>query len=104
MAEGTDRKKGADEYLAAAMEKVRGKLLDTTRRNRLLNYRESGRDIAIIDEMPDQVHKHLVVNANSFTLDPFEVEEEDGSRSDGLGQEPSRVLPVSVSGSDAVEN
>ena len=50
---------GADKYLTAALEKIRGKLLDKTRRNRLLNYKESGRDIAIIDEMPDQVHEHL---------------------------------------------
>ena len=69
MTDGRTTDEQADEYLIAALERVRGKLLDKTRRNRLVNYKESGRDIAIIDEMPDQVHEHLVLEGRSFTLD-----------------------------------
>ena len=59
MADDTRTDAAADEYLESALESIRSRLLDRTRRNRLLNYKESGRDIAIIDERPNQVFEHL---------------------------------------------
>ncbi|MGH2396085.1 MAG: DUF4011 domain-containing protein [bacterium] len=55
-----------DNFLRDVLEKTRTRLLDTTRRNRLLNYKESARDIAIVDEMPSQVHEHLVKDGGVF--------------------------------------
>ena len=51
-----------NDYLISVLEKSRKKLLDTSRRNRLLNFKETARDVAIVDEMPDNVFKHLVVD------------------------------------------
>ncbi len=56
--------------LKAILESIRTRLLDQSRRNRLLNYKESARDISIIDEMPDQVFQHLVTESNHFIFDP----------------------------------
>lgn len=80
------------EYLLKVLELSRQKLLDLTRRNRLLNYRETVRDIAIIDEMADLVFEDLVFNAKSFYLDDYK---EDDTPEDGLfGEtEPDRTLP-----------
>lgn len=79
-------------YLLKVLEQTRQKLLDTTRRNRLLNYRESGRDIAIIDEMADLVFEDLVLNGKSFYFDFFD---EDPVEEDDLfgNEEPERALP-----------
>ena len=64
-------------YLLKVLEQTRQKLLDTTRRNRLLNYRESARDIAIIDEMADLVFEDLVLNGKSFYFDYLEEDEDE---------------------------
>ena len=61
-----DETEGDNNYLLKVLEKTRQKLLDHTRRNRLLNYKETGRDIAIIDEMSDLVFDSLVLNSKSF--------------------------------------
>jgi hypothetical protein len=61
---GTRSSEVDSEYFARALEQVRTKLLDQTRRTRLLNFKESGRDVPIVDEMPNQVHAHLVVVSN----------------------------------------
>jgi len=71
------------DYFDKALEAIRAKLLDTTRRNRLLNYRESVRDVAVIDEMPDQIHDHLVVNGKPFFFDPTEEEPDGGGEPEG---------------------
>lgn len=81
-------------YLLTSLEQVRTRLLDRTRRNRLVNYKESARDIAIIDEMPDQVYEHLVQNSRPFAFDPYEGEEVD-NESDAE-EEISRTLPSSA--------
>jgi len=83
-------------YLLRTLEKTRQKLLDQTRRNRLLNHKETARDIAIIDEMADLVFEGLVLNSNSFYFDHLEkdakVPEEPDPFSDS---EPDRTLPRS---------
>ncbi len=48
------------EIILEGLVKARTRLLDKTRRNRLLNFKESVRDIAIIDEMPNLVFSHLI--------------------------------------------
>ena len=57
-----------DGYLLSTLEKIRQKLLDHTRRNRLLNYKETARDIAVIDEMADFVFEDLVLNDVRFNF------------------------------------
>ena len=78
------------EYFDRALEQIRTKLLDKTRRNRLLNFKESARDIAVIDEMPNQVHEHLVLKGASFSFLPLPDPDEG---EDGTENEPSRKLP-----------
>ncbi len=83
-------------YLLSVLEKTRQKLLDHTRRNRLLNYKETGRDIAIIDEMANLLYEDLVVNSNRFYFDCFD-EDDQGAEEDDLftNNEPTRILPRS---------
>ncbi|MFZ6007551.1 MAG: DUF4011 domain-containing protein [Nitrospirota bacterium] len=51
-----------------ALLKVRQKLLDLSKRNRLLNFKETARSIRIIDELPDQVYKTLVTDTKAMSL------------------------------------
>lgn len=92
---------GEQDYLRAVLEKTRSRLLDQTRRNRLLNYKESARDVAFMDEMPDQVYEHLVLNNEEFYFDYFEEKSKEKKlQADLLGVEspeiPDRTLPRSV--------
>ena len=90
-------------YLLKVLEKTRQKLLDTTRRNRLLNYRESGRDIAIVDEMADLVFEDLVLNGKSFYFD-F-LNDDPAEESDLFdNKEPDRALPETRNGGENVES
>lgn len=75
------------DYLLDTLEKSRRKLLDLSRRNRLLNYRETARDIGFIDEMPDQVYERLR-GGDAFALDPLAAEHADADEID-------RALPNS---------
>lgn len=59
-----------------ALDKVRQNLLDLTRRNRLLNYKESVRSIRIIDELPDEVFRLLVLDGKSMEFLPVPEPEE----------------------------
>lgn len=97
----------ARNYLKETLEKIRSRLLDKTRRNRLLNYKESARDVAVIDEMPDQVFARLVEHDAEFYFDAIVVEEEgDQSRLDLDGDSETlinRELPHSVHSDPDVE-
>ena len=91
--------------LKSILESTRARLLDQSRRNRLINYKESARDIAIVDEMPDRVFEHLVTDSKYFTFDPQPDTEESQ-----IGQleidNPSprpRRLPASVKQGAPVE-
>ena len=85
------------DYLRAALEKLRTKLIDQTRRNRLINYKEAARDVAIIDEVPNQVYEHLIVNNRTFRF--LYLEEEEEPDEDGIEEinhledEVDRTLP-----------
>lgn len=94
-------------HLGVALEKLRTRLLDTTLRNRLLNYRESARDIAIVDEMPDRVFHHLVEEGLPFYFDAVTAEPElqdQGDKGedndDGESQGVGRALPRSIDAQD----
>lgn len=89
------------QYLLKVLEQTRQKLLDTTRRNRLLNYRESARDISIIDEMANLVFDDLVLSGKSFYFDYLleEENEEDNLFDNG----PDRVLPRTRDGGNTPE-
>ncbi len=56
--------------LASALEKARSRLLDQTHHNRLLSYRELARDVAVLNQTPDQVFQQLVEMGGSFYLEP----------------------------------
>lgn len=51
-----------------ALLKVRQKLLDLSKRNRLLNFKETARSIRIIDDHPDQVFRIIVADTKSMAL------------------------------------
>jgi superfamily I DNA and/or RNA helicase/very-short-patch-repair endonuclease len=82
------------EYLVSVLEKSRTKLLDTSRRNRLLNFKETARDIAIIDEMPNQVFDHLAIQGNEFFFYSYDAEEDEDLA------EIERTLPDSIENSE----
>ena len=91
-----DEVEGDHNYLLKVLKKTREKLLDHTRRNRLLNYKETGRDIAIIDEMADLVFDDLVLNSKGFYFDFF-IEEDNKTEEDLFNEaEPNRTLPGTV--------
>ncbi|MBN4048222.1 DUF4011 domain-containing protein [bacterium AH-315-O15] len=77
-------------YFDLALEQIRTKLLDKTRRNRLLNFKESARDIAVINEIPNQVHERLVIEGNKFRFQALSDSDEGG---DEEANESSRELP-----------
>jgi len=94
------------EYLLSVLEKTRSRLLDTSRRNRLLNYRESARDVAIIDEMPDQIFEHLYHNGGHFYFDAYSEEASDQAQTSLLireHREPDRTLPASAHTAEGVD-
>lgn len=59
-----------------ALGKIRQKLLDLTRRNRLLNYKESVRSLRIIDELPDEVFRLLISDGKSMEFLPIPESQE----------------------------
>jgi Protein of unknown function (DUF4011)/AAA domain len=59
-----------DSLFREALEKTRKKLLDLTRRNALLSFKESQRTIRIIDELPDVTFEFLIENNKELELLP----------------------------------
>ena len=59
------------EFVKAALQGVRSKLLDLTRRNRLLNYKESAKSIRVVDELPDEVFRILVHEGKEMEFVPL---------------------------------
>lgn len=81
-----------DLYLQETLARVRQRLLDQSLRNRLLNYRESARDVAVVDELPDQVYAHLTAG-RTFYFDAFEPPEP--AASDVAGNDDSPAVAAS---------
>lgn len=61
-----------------SLNKIRPKLLDLTKRNRLLNFRETSLSILIIDELPAQVFNYLVNVQKEMILQPLPEPDEEG--------------------------
>lgn len=76
-------------YIRTLLETTRLRLLDQTRRNRMLNYKETARDIAIIDELPDQVFDHLVENKGSFYFDSAPDQDDEANPLDLFKKHPA---------------
>lgn len=62
-------------FVKSALQHVRSKLLDLTRRNRLLNYKESVRSIRVVDELPDEVFRILAIDGKEMEFLPLSEEE-----------------------------
>lgn len=54
-----------------ALERLRRKLLDLSRRNRLLNFRLTKRNIQIVDEQPSQVFDYMVSQNKPMIFEPL---------------------------------
>ncbi len=65
------------ELTQKALLKVRQKLLDLSKRNRLLNFKETVRSIRIIDELPDQVFSTLVTETRSIAIIPSQEHDDE---------------------------
>lgn len=65
-------------FVESALQHVRGKLLDLTRRNRLLNYKETVRSIRIVDELPDEVFRILVIDGKDMEFLPLGEDLDEG--------------------------
>jgi very-short-patch-repair endonuclease len=63
------------DLITTALEQARLRLLDLTNRNRLINYRESARCIAIVDELPSQVCERLF-DDKLFKFSPYDGPED----------------------------
>ena len=57
-----------DTDISKALQDIRVKLLDLSKRNRLLNFRNNRFSIRIVDELPSQVFDYLVRNGKSMTF------------------------------------
>jgi very-short-patch-repair endonuclease len=68
-------KDSMSDLINKALEQARLRLLDLTNRNRLINYRESARCIAIVDELPSQVCERLF-DDKLFTFLPYDGPED----------------------------
>lgn len=79
-----------------ALAKVRQKLLDLTRRNRLLNYKESVRSIRVIDELPDEVFRLLVIEGKGMEFLPTPEQQEPK-------EEAQRPLPYVPQSANSVQ-
>lgn len=62
------------DFVQKALAGVRSKLLDLTRRNRLLNYKETARSIRVVDELPDEVFRILVLDEKEMQFLPIQDE------------------------------
>jgi len=89
--------------LKSILESIRARLLDQTRRNRLLNYKESARDIAIIDEMPDQVFRQLVTETKFFIFNPQPDDEDTQIGLQEIAKPLQRRLPESAKHGEPVK-
>ena len=79
--------------MRAVLEKLRKSLLDLTRRNRLLNFRDQGRgSLRIVEELPEQIWRMVVGEGRSMQfLAQAEVEGVEGAEEDEEAEEVDAV-------------
>tara|TARA_R110002072_G_scaffold210870_1_gene368470 strand:- start:411 stop:5390 length:4980 start_codon:yes stop_codon:yes gene_type:complete len=63
------------ELIRQSVETQRQRLLDTTRRNKLINFKPSASSMSIVDELPDQICERLL-SGERFTFQPAPESEE----------------------------
>jgi very-short-patch-repair endonuclease len=63
--------------ITVSLDRIRKKLLDLSRRNRLLNYRAGSRSLPIVDELPDEVFRMLVTGEKTMYFAPLPEPDED---------------------------
>jgi len=59
------------------LENVRLKLLDLSRRNTLLNFKETKRSIRIINELPEGIYRKLLIDNVSMEFLPYQIPDDD---------------------------
>lgn len=64
------------ELISQSVETQRQRLLDTTRRNKLVNFRPRASSMPLVDELPDQICERLL-SGDRFTFKPAAEPEED---------------------------
>jgi len=85
--------------VAKALQDLRAKLLDLSKRNRLLNFRHNRYCVKIVNEQPNQVFSYLVRDGKSMTFAPLpqpdepEGDEEKTLAADSVGIEIAEKLP-----------
>lgn len=66
------------QFAEDSLERIRVRLLDLSRRNRLLNHRERKADIRIVDELPNETFSSLM-DGRRFLFDAVALEEDEGA-------------------------
>lgn len=77
--------------ITVSLDRIRKKLLDLSRRNRLLNYRAGGRSLPVVDELPDEVFRMLATNEQTMYFAPL-PEPDEGEEADNS---PDLLTPLS---------
>ena len=91
------------EILDKKIESWKNKLIDLSRRNRLLNFRPTKvTTIKIVDEIPSEIFKSLVIDNKSFHF-LSKQEEEDSSEEDVLITEDQAEVEFYTYDSDFLE-
>jgi very-short-patch-repair endonuclease len=65
------QKENQDQIVEEALERLKRKLLDLSRRNSLLNYKAGRNSIRIVDELPAVISDYLVNKGKSMVLNPL---------------------------------
>ena len=84
-----------EKLIKKTLENVRLKLLDLSRKNTLLNFRETKRSIRIIDELPTETYKKLVVSGNGLEFLPADPPEEKDEEIKSLGEQKQLIITTS---------
>ena len=81
---------------ALGLERLRTRLLDLTRRNRLINFRYTKRNaLRVVDELPDQLFDRLL-NGDELVFRPVPLPPKQGAQSDLMGGGGKGSVPVPV--------
>ncbi|MEK7712166.1 MAG: DUF4011 domain-containing protein, partial [Pseudomonadota bacterium] len=70
--------------ITVSLDRIRKKLLDLSRRNRLLNYRAGSRSLPIVDELPDEVFRMLITGEKTMYFAPLPEPDEDEETDNSL--------------------
>ena len=63
-------------YISNALNEIREKLLDTSKRNKLLNFKRNKSSLVIVGRRPEQVFERLVSNGKSMLFKSIPEPEE----------------------------